>query len=92
MFSPHDVPGLYDAFGTDRFDDLYVGFERDESIPRKTIGAQKLILDILKERAETGRLYIMNIDHCNSLVLQGQGEHVQPVPGDYSSYRSYQSH
>ena len=45
---------------------LYVGFERDESIPRKTIGAQKLILDILKERAETGRLYIMNIDHCNS--------------------------
>ena len=66
LFSPHDVPGLYDAFGTDRFDDLYVGFERDESIPRKTIGAQKLILDLLKERAETGRLYIMNIDHCNS--------------------------
>ena len=66
LFSPHDVPGLYDAFGTDRFDDLYVGFERDESVPRKTIGAQKLILDILKERAETGRLYIMNIDHCNS--------------------------
>ena len=66
LFSPHDVPGLYDSFGTDRFDDLYVGFERDESIPRKTIGAQKLILDLLKERAETGRLYIMNIDHCNS--------------------------
>ena len=66
LFSPHDVPGLYDAFGTDSFDDLYVGYERDESIPRKTIGAQKLILDILKERAETGRLYIMNIDHCNS--------------------------
>ena len=66
LFSPHDVPGLYDAFGTDRFDDLYVDFERDESVPRKTIGAQKLILDILKERAETGRLYIMNIDHCNT--------------------------
>ena len=66
LFSPHDVPGLYDAFGTDRFDDLYVGFERDESVPRKTIGAQKLILDLLKERAETGRVYIMNIDHCNS--------------------------
>ena len=66
LFSPHDVPGLYDAFGTHRFDDLYVGFERDESIPRKTIGAQKLILDLLKERAETGRIYIMNIDHCNS--------------------------
>ena len=66
LFSPHDVPGLYDSFGTDRFDDLYVGFERDESIPRKTIGAQELFLDLLKERAETGRIYIMNIDHCNS--------------------------
>ena len=66
LFSPHDVPGLYDAFGTDRFDDLYVGYERDASIPRKTIGAQELFLDLLKERAETGRLYIMNIDHCNS--------------------------
>jgi ribonucleoside-diphosphate reductase alpha chain len=66
LFSPHDVPGLYDAFGTDRFDNLYVGYERNESIPRKTIGAQELFLDLLKERAETGRLYIMNIDHCNS--------------------------
>jgi ribonucleoside-diphosphate reductase alpha chain len=66
LFSPHDVPGLYDAFGTDGFDELYNVYESDESIPRKTIGAQKLILDILKERAETGRLYIMNIDHCNT--------------------------
>ena len=66
LFSPHDAPGLYDAFGTDRFDELYVGYERDQSIPRKTVGAQDLILDILKERAETGRLYLMNIDHCNS--------------------------
>jgi ribonucleoside-diphosphate reductase alpha chain len=66
LFSPHDVPGLYDAFGTDGFDELYVRYERDESIPRKTIGAQELILDLLKERAETGRVYIMNIDHCNS--------------------------
>ena len=66
LFSPHDVYGLYDAFGTDRFDDLYLAAERDLSIPRKTVGAQNLILDILKERAETGRLYLMNIDHCNS--------------------------
>jgi ribonucleoside-diphosphate reductase alpha chain len=66
LFSPHDVPGLYDAFGTDRFDELYVDYERDTSVPRKTIGAQELILDLLKERAETGRIYIMNIDHCNS--------------------------
>jgi len=66
LFSPHSVPGLYDAFGTDSFDGLYVDAERDESIPRKTIGAQELFLDLLKERAETGRIYIMNIDHCNS--------------------------
>ena len=66
LFSPHDVPGLYDAFGTDEFDDLYTSYESDGSIPRKTIGAQKLIMDLLKERAETGRIYIMNMDHCNS--------------------------
>jgi ribonucleoside-diphosphate reductase alpha chain len=66
LFSPHSVPGLYDAFGTDSFDGLYVDAESDESIPRKTIGAQELFLDLLKERAETGRIYIMNIDHCNS--------------------------
>jgi ribonucleoside-diphosphate reductase alpha chain len=66
LFSPHDVPGLYDAFGTDSFDDLYVHYERAQDVPRKTVGAQELILNILKERAETGRIYIMNIDHCNS--------------------------
>ena len=66
LFSPHDVPGLYDAFGTPEFDDLYRRYELDGSIPRKTIGGQELILDLLKERAETGRMYIMNIDHCNS--------------------------
>ena len=66
LFSPHDVPGLYDSFGTDAFDDLYVKYENDESVPRKTIGGQELILDLLKERAETGRIYLMNIDHCNS--------------------------
>ena len=65
LFSPHDVPDLYDAFGTDKFDELYESYERNEEIPKKTVGAQKLILDLLKERAETGRLYIMNIDHCN---------------------------
>jgi len=65
LFSPHDVPDLFDAFGTDKFDELYESYEKNEEIPKKTIGAQKLILDLLKERAETGRLYIMNIDHCN---------------------------
>jgi ribonucleoside-diphosphate reductase alpha chain len=66
LFSPHDCPNLYESFGTDRFDDLYLQYESDESIPRDTIPAQELILDLLKERAETGRIYIMNIDHCNS--------------------------
>jgi len=65
LFSPHDVPGLSDAFGLAGFDELYNVYERDESIPRKTIAAQELFLDLLKERAETGRIYIMNIDHCN---------------------------
>jgi ribonucleoside-diphosphate reductase alpha chain len=66
LFSPHDVPGLYDAFGTDAFDACYVDYESDQSVPRKTVSGQELFLAILKERAETGRLYLMNIDHCNS--------------------------
>ena len=65
LFSPNDVPGLYDSFGTTEFDELYEEYERQESIPRSTVAAQELILDLLKERAETGRIYIMNIDHCN---------------------------
>ena len=66
LFSPHDVPGLYDSFGLPEFDALYVQYEKDPSITKKTIKAQELILNLLKERAETGRIYIMNIDHCNS--------------------------
>jgi len=66
LFSPHDVPNLYESFGTSEFDDLYNRYESDKSIPRTTVGGQELILDLLKERAETGRIYIMNIDHCNS--------------------------
>ena len=66
LFSPHDCPGLFESFGTDRFDELYCYYESDESVPRATIGGQELILSLLKERAETGRIYLMNIDHCNS--------------------------
>jgi ribonucleoside-diphosphate reductase alpha chain len=66
LFSPHNVPGLYEAFGLPEFDDLYVSYENDPSIKKKTVKAQELILDLLKERAETGRIYLMNIDHCNS--------------------------
>jgi ribonucleoside-diphosphate reductase alpha chain len=66
LFSPHDVPGLYDVFGLDKFDELYVKYENDLNIPKKKVKAQDLILDLLKERAETGRIYLMNIDHANS--------------------------
>ena len=66
LFSPHDVPSLYESFGTDRFDELYCSYENDPTIPSTRVKAQELILDLLKERAETGRIYIMNIDHCNS--------------------------
>ena len=66
LFSPHDTPGLYDAFGTDKFDDLYIRYESDDSIPKTVVPAQDLILAMLKESAETGRIYLMNIDHCNT--------------------------
>jgi len=66
LFSPHDAPGLYDAFGTDKFDALYKKYEKDSSVNKKTIPAQDLFSDLLKERAETGRIYIMNLDHCNT--------------------------
>ncbi len=66
LFSPHNVPNLFNAFGTDKFDALYEQYEKDESIPKETVGAQELFLELLKERAETGRIYLMNLDHCNT--------------------------
>tara|TARA_B110000503_G_scaffold141726_1_gene236098 strand:- start:533 stop:2833 length:2301 start_codon:yes stop_codon:yes gene_type:complete len=66
LFSPHEVPELYNAWGTPQFDDLYEKAERKTSIKKTKINAQELFFDILKERAETGRIYIMNIDHCNT--------------------------
>ena len=66
LFSPHDVPGLYEAYGTDKFDELYEKYERAYSVPKKKVKAQDIFMSLLKERAETGRLYIMNLDHCNS--------------------------
>ena len=65
LFSPHEVPELYDAWGTDEFDILYEKAER-RHVKKKKVNAQQLFFDILKERAETGRIYIMNIDHCNN--------------------------
>jgi ribonucleoside-diphosphate reductase alpha chain len=66
LFSPHEVPELYESWGTPEFDELYEKTERKTSIKKKKVNAQELIFDILKERAETGRIYIMNIDHCNT--------------------------
>ena len=66
LFSPHEVPELYDVWGTPEFDDMYLKAERKTSVHKRKISAQKLFFDILKERAETGRIYIMNIDHCNT--------------------------
>jgi len=66
LFSPHSVPGLYEAFGTPEFDELYEKYERATSVPKTKVSARDLFTNMLKERAETGRIYIMNIDHCNS--------------------------
>jgi len=68
LFSPHDVPGLYEAFYSDqeKFKELYEQYERKTSIRKKKIDAQELFTALLKERAETGRIYIMNVDHCNN--------------------------
>jgi ribonucleoside-diphosphate reductase alpha chain len=66
LFSPHDVPCLYEAYGTPEFDEMYEKYESNLDIPRKTIEAHELFHSIMKERSETGRIYIMNIDHCNS--------------------------
>ena len=64
LFSPNDVPDLYGAYGTKEFDDLYIKYENSH-VSKKKISAQKIFFDMLKERAETGRIYIMNIDHAN---------------------------
>ena len=68
LFSPHDVPGLYEAYFGDPavFQELYEKYERATSIKKKTIPAMELFSALIKERAETGRIYIMNVDHCNT--------------------------
>ena len=68
LFSPHDVPGLYEAYfsDADKFKELYEKYERATSIKKKTVPAMELFSALIKERAETGRMYIMNVDHCNT--------------------------
>ena len=68
FFSPKDVPGLLDAFyaDQDRFDELYVQYENDPTIRKKTLKALDVFVMFMTERKETGRIYLMNIDHANS--------------------------
>jgi ribonucleotide reductase alpha subunit len=65
LFSTDDVPGLYEAFGTDKFDELYMHYEKQD-IRKKSVLMQKLFLDLVEERSGTARIYIMNIDHANT--------------------------
>jgi ribonucleoside-diphosphate reductase alpha chain len=66
LFSPHEVPELYEAFGLPEFDELYVKAEKSKAIKyRKTIGARKLFSLKTKEHIETGRIYTLNVDHAN---------------------------
>jgi len=69
LFSPHEVPDLYDAMASgdnDKFEKLYEEYEKKRSIRKKKIDAIKLFASICKERLETGRIYIMNLDNVNS--------------------------
>ncbi|QRN41756.1 MAG: ribonucleoside-diphosphate reductase subunit alpha [Neisseriaceae bacterium] len=68
LFSPNDVPGLYEAFfaNQSKFQELYEKYEADDSIRKKTINAVELFSLLMQERASTGRIYIQNVDHCNT--------------------------
>ena len=68
LFSPHEVPDLYEAFFADqeKFEKLYTKYEKDPKIKKKTVPAMELFSDMLRERAETGRIYLMNVDHANT--------------------------
>ncbi|MCL6337423.1 class 1a ribonucleoside-diphosphate reductase subunit alpha [Pectobacterium versatile] len=68
LFSPSDVPGLYDAFFADQdeFERLYMQYEQDASIRKQRIKAGELFSLMMQERASTGRIYIQNVDHCNT--------------------------
>lgn len=68
LFSPSDVPGMYDAFfaDQDKFEQLYIQYEQDDSIRKKRIKAMELFSLFMQERASTGRIYLQNVDHCNT--------------------------
>ncbi|EIJ71416.1 class 1a ribonucleoside-diphosphate reductase subunit alpha [Pasteurella bettyae] len=68
LFSPSDVPGLYEAFfaDQDKFEELYTKYEQDTNIRKRTVKAVELFSLLMQERASTGRIYIQNVDHCNT--------------------------
>ena len=68
LFSPNDVPGLYDAFfaDQDKFKELYETAERNTRLRKKTVRAQDLFSQFMGERKDTGRIYLMNVDHANT--------------------------
>ncbi len=68
LFSPSDVPGLYEAFFADQdeFERLYVKYEQDPAVRKRTVKAVELFSLLMQERASTGRIYIQNVDHCNT--------------------------
>ena len=68
LFSPNDVPGLYDSFFADqkKFKKLYEKYENDDSIRKQKVNARELFAMFMKERANTGRIYLQNVDHCNT--------------------------
>lgn len=67
LFSPHDVPDLYESFfiDTEKFRELYEKYERSYSIRKKSIPAIELFSAFVQERKDTGRIYLMNVDHAN---------------------------
>jgi ribonucleoside-diphosphate reductase alpha chain len=67
LFSPQDVPGLYEAFFADQdeFKRLYETAERNTRIRKKSIRASDLFSAFMEERKNTGRIYLMNVDHAN---------------------------
>jgi len=67
LFDPNDTPGLYEAFfaDQDKFKELYEKYERKTSIRKKTLPAIEVFSQFLTERKDTGRIYLMNVDHAN---------------------------
>ena len=67
LFSPQDVPGLYESFfnDQDKFRELYEQAERKTSIRKKSVPAIDLFSSFMNERKNTGRIYLMNVDHAN---------------------------